>query len=67
MIGFTNDSAVPYWHGYLFAVLLFMTAALQSLLLHQYFHRVFLMGMRIRSSIIAAVYDKVSGYKIFIK
>ncbi|XP_064405656.1 multidrug resistance-associated protein 1-like [Halichondria panicea] len=58
IIGFTNDPNVPYWHGYLFAILLFLTAVVQSLLLHQYFHRVFRMGMRIRTSIIAAVYDK---------
>ncbi len=59
MINFTSDTKEASWHGYLYAVLLFLTAVVQSLLLHQYFHRVFRMGMRIRTAIIAAVYDKV--------
>ncbi|XP_064405659.1 multidrug resistance-associated protein 1-like [Halichondria panicea] len=58
MINFTSDTKEASWHGYLYAVLLFLTAVVQSLLLHQYFHRVFRMGMRIRTAIITAVYDK---------
>ena len=36
-----------------------MTAIIQSLFLHQYFHRCFTLGMRMRSAIVAAVYKKV--------
>ena len=59
MIQFTQDESEPEWKGYLYAVLLFVTAVIQSLFLHQYFHRCFVLGMRIRTAIIAAVYKKV--------
>ena len=61
MIRFTQDDTQPDWHGYLYAVLLFMAAVLQSLFLNQYFHRCFTMGMNMRTAIIAAVYAKVRG------
>ncbi len=59
MISFTNDPTVPYWHGYLYAFVLFLAAVVQSLFLQQYFHRCITLGMRMRTTIIAAVYDKV--------
>lgn len=59
MITFTEDSSVPDWKGYTYAFLLFATAVVQSLLLHQYFHRCFVVGMRIRTAVISAVYNKV--------
>ena len=59
MINFTNDPTEPSWHGYLYAFLLFMVAVIQSLFLHQYFHRGFTLGLRMRTAIIAAVYRKV--------
>ena len=59
MIQFTQDLSQPDWHGYLYAVLLFLAAVIQSLFLHQYFHRCMVIGMNMRSSIIAAVYNKV--------
>ena len=60
MIHFTEDDSEPSWKGYFYAFLLFMAAVLQSLLLHQYFHRCFVVGMRIRTAIVAAVYQKVT-------
>ena len=59
MIGFTKDQTQPDWYGYFYAILLFLAAVVQSLFLHQYFHRCFIVGMRIRTAIIAAVYKKV--------
>ena len=59
MIRFTKDKSEPDWNGYFYAVLLFVAAVIQSLFLHQYFHRCFRVGMRIRTAIIAAVYKKV--------
>ena len=59
MINFTKNESDPEWRGYIYAVLLFLTAVVQSLFLHQYFHRCFTIGMRIRTAIIAAVYNKV--------
>ena len=61
MIKFTSDPNEPPWHGYLYAVLLFLAAVLQSLFLNQYFFRCYALGMRMRTAIIAAVYNKVSG------
>lgn len=48
----------PLWRGILFAVVLFVTAAIQTLFLAQYFQRMFLVGLRIRTAIIGAVYKK---------
>ena len=63
MIQFTKDETQPDWHGYLYTFLLFVTALVQSLFLHQYFHRAFVVGMRVRTAVIAAVYNKVTlGY-----
>ena len=53
--GQTDDD----WKGYFYAFLLFLTAVFQSILLHIYFHRVFRVGMQIRTAVIAAVYKKV--------
>lgn len=43
----------------MYAILMFLAAVLQSIILHQYFHRCFKVGMRMRTGIIAAVYRKV--------
>ena len=59
MIQFTQNETQPDWHGYFYTVLFFLTALIQSLFLHQYFHRAFIIGMRIRTAVIAAVYNKV--------
>lgn len=59
LIEFTTDADAPNWHGYLYAVLLFVVAVIRSLLLHQYFHRSFTVGMNMRSAIVSAVYKKV--------
>ncbi|XP_072760188.1 multidrug resistance-associated protein 1 isoform X7 [Anoplolepis gracilipes] len=46
------------WKGYFYSVLLLLTAILQTLILSQYFHRMFLVGLRIRTALIAAIYRK---------
>ncbi|XP_041065533.1 canalicular multispecific organic anion transporter 1 [Carcharodon carcharias] len=58
MISFTADTSIYLWKGYLYAILLFVTALIQSLILQQYFQCCFLLGMRVRTAIIAAVYKK---------
>lgn len=60
LIEYVKDDNEATWKGYFYAALMFVAAVIQSLLLHQYFHRCFLAGMRVRSGIIAAVYHKVS-------
>ena len=59
MIRFTKDSSKPAWYGYVYAALFFLVAMIETLLRHQYFQRCFTLGMRIRTAIIAAVYNKV--------
>ncbi|XP_061547082.1 canalicular multispecific organic anion transporter 1 [Phycodurus eques] len=58
MITFTQDKSSYAWEGYLFAVLLLVVALLQSLFLQQYFQRCFVLGMKVRTAIMAAVYKK---------
>uniref|UniRef100_UPI0037E8D390 ATP-binding cassette sub-family C member 2 n=1 Tax=Semicossyphus pulcher TaxID=241346 RepID=UPI0037E8D390 len=58
MISFTQDPSSYNWEGYLYAVLLLVVAILQSLFLQQYFQRCFVLGMKVRTAIMAAVYKK---------
>ncbi|XP_056465276.1 ATP-binding cassette sub-family C member 2-like isoform X2 [Gadus chalcogrammus] len=58
MISFTKNEEAPDWHGYMYSVLLVLVAVLQSLFLQQYFQRCFVLGMKVRTSIMAAVYKK---------
>lgn len=59
MVSFTQDKSRYTWEGYLYAVLLLVVAILQSLFLQQYFQRCFVLGMKVRTAIMAAVYKKV--------
>ena len=59
MISFTKNEEAPDWHGYMYSVLLVLVAVLQSVFLQQYFQRCFVLGMKVRTSIMAAVYKKV--------
>lgn len=58
MIGFVGDKSIHTWQGYLYAVLLLVVAILQSLFLQQYFQRCFVLGMKVRTAIMASVYKK---------
>ena len=57
-----NDSS-GVWEGYVYAGSMLVAAVLQSIVLHQYFHTMFTLGMRMRSAIIGLVYEKVSDKK----
>nr|CAI5844705.1 unnamed protein product [Callosobruchus analis] len=46
------------WKGYFYSILLLATAMLQTLLLSQYFNRMFIIGMRIRTALISTIYRK---------
>lgn len=48
----------PSWKGYVYTVLLFGAAVLQTLILAQYFHQVFTIGMRLRSTLVSVIYRK---------
>ncbi|KAG8145847.1 hypothetical protein E2320_012309 [Naja naja] len=58
LINFVNDKSAPSWHGFLYTGLLFFTACLQTLVLHQYFHICFVTGMRLKTAVIGAIYRK---------
>uniref|UniRef100_A0A3P8T989 ATP-binding cassette, sub-family C (CFTR/MRP), member 2 n=1 Tax=Amphiprion percula TaxID=161767 RepID=A0A3P8T989_AMPPE len=58
MISFTEDKSDYAWRGYLYAVLLLVTALLQTVVLQQYFQRCFVLGMKVRTALMAAVYKK---------
>uniref|UniRef100_A0A5K3EWX4 ABC-type glutathione-S-conjugate transporter n=1 Tax=Mesocestoides corti TaxID=53468 RepID=A0A5K3EWX4_MESCO len=51
-------SMEPHWHGYAYACILFVTAFIQSIALHQYFRTQTVIGMDIRTVLISAVYRK---------
>lgn len=46
------------WKGLLYAILLFIVASIQTLVLAQYFQRMFVVGLRIRTALVSAVYRK---------
>ncbi len=46
------------WQGYLYAVLLFVSAFVQTLFMAQYSHRMYLTGMRSRTVLVSAIYRK---------
>uniref|UniRef100_A0A673LVV6 ABC-type glutathione-S-conjugate transporter n=1 Tax=Sinocyclocheilus rhinocerous TaxID=307959 RepID=A0A673LVV6_9TELE len=52
------DKSSQAWTGYLYAVLLLVVAFLQSVILQQYFQRCFILGMKVRTALMAAVYKK---------
>ncbi|XP_033236615.1 multidrug resistance-associated protein 1 isoform X21 [Drosophila pseudoobscura] len=61
IIGFVEDQRTdpqPEWKGILFSVTLFVLAAAQTFILGQYFHRMFIVGLRIRTALINAIYRK---------
>lgn len=62
LIAFIHDRSQMVWRGYVYAVLLFVVAFVQSMMLHQYCHQCMVVGMHIRSALIAAVYKKVCYY-----
>ena len=67
LIQYTQDKEEFTWRGYFYAALMFVIAVFQSIVLHQYFLNCTVVGMRLRTAIIAAVYEKVSKEKINVK
>lgn len=61
IISFVEDqdkNKQPEWKGIMYSVLLFVLAAAQTFILGQYFHRMFIVGLRIRTALINAIYRK---------
>ena len=67
MIGFVDSWNAPedsgivkqeHWKGFLYAGLLFCVVTLQSILLSQYFEHMFVIGVKVRTTLISALYKK---------
>lgn len=60
LIRFISNPMAPTWWGFLVAGLMFVCALMQTVILHQYYHCMFAMGLRLRTGIIGVIYRKVS-------
>uniref|UniRef100_A0A8C5PJK7 Canalicular multispecific organic anion transporter 1 n=1 Tax=Leptobrachium leishanense TaxID=445787 RepID=A0A8C5PJK7_9ANUR len=58
LVSFTSNPAEYTWRGFFYAILLLVAALIQSLCLQQYFQGCFVLGMRVRTTLMAAVYKK---------
>uniref|UniRef100_A0AAY4DYG6 ATP-binding cassette, sub-family C (CFTR/MRP), member 3 n=1 Tax=Denticeps clupeoides TaxID=299321 RepID=A0AAY4DYG6_9TELE len=58
LISFTKQEGAPSWWGFSLAFLMFGTAILQTIILHQHFQYCFVTGMRLRTALIGAIYRK---------
>uniref|UniRef100_A0A8C3TEP1 ATP binding cassette subfamily C member 3 n=1 Tax=Chelydra serpentina TaxID=8475 RepID=A0A8C3TEP1_CHESE len=58
LIGFIKDKDAPSWWGFLIAALMFFSAVLQTIILHQHFQYCFVTGMRLRTGITGMIYRK---------
>lgn len=54
----SDQQPPPLWKGIFFAVTLFIVASLQTIIMGQYFYRMFEIGLRIRTALINAIYRK---------
>jgi len=53
-----EDPEEQSWKGYFYVGILMITSIVQTVFLGQYFHQVFMIGMRIRTSMTSAIYRK---------
>nr|KAF6308676.1 ATP binding cassette subfamily C member 3 [Pipistrellus kuhlii] len=58
LIRFISNPTAPTWWGFLVAGLMFVCSVMQTLILHQYYHCIFVMGLRLRTGIIGVIYRK---------
>ncbi|XP_043841698.1 ATP-binding cassette sub-family C member 2 [Dromiciops gliroides] len=58
MISFASDSSAYAWQGYGYSALFFVVALIQSFSLQWYFQYCFILGMTVRTTLMAAVYRK---------
>jgi len=55
------------WKGFFYGALLFAVVTLQSLMMSQYFERMFVIGVKVRTTLIAALYKKSLKMSAFAK
>lgn len=59
LISFANNPDAYSWLGYIYSILFFAVALIQSFCLQQYFQLCFMLGMNVRTTVLASVYKKV--------
>ena len=59
LIGFVDDATAFTWQGYVYAVALFAVTCLRGIVLQQHFFGKHITTMRVRTSLMTAVYRKV--------
>lgn len=64
LIQFISNPTAPAWWGFLLAVLMLATSMIQTLILHQYYHCIFVYALRVRTAIIGVIYRKVSQVRL---
>lgn len=60
LISYTQDSSQETWKGYVYGFSMFLVSVFMSVIIHQYWQIVFVLGMRIRTALIGMIYAKVS-------
>ncbi|PIC15235.1 hypothetical protein B9Z55_022288 [Caenorhabditis nigoni] len=58
LIKFIEDKTQPLWIGVSIVCIMFLSSLLQSMVVHQYYHTMFRLGMHVRSVLTSAVYAK---------
>ncbi|XP_027481055.2 canalicular multispecific organic anion transporter 2 isoform X7 [Zalophus californianus] len=58
LIRFISNPMAPTWWGFLVAGLMFVCSMMQTVILQQYFHLIFVMGVKLRMAIIGVIYRK---------
>lgn len=64
LIRFISNPTAPTWWGFLVAGLMFLCSMAQTLVLHQYFHCIFEMALRLRTAITGVIYRKVRWNRV---
>lgn len=59
LISYTQDSSQETWKGYVYGFSMFLVSVFMSVIIHQYWQIVFVLGMRIRTALIGMIYAKV--------
>uniref|UniRef100_F6VW89 ABC-type glutathione-S-conjugate transporter n=1 Tax=Equus caballus TaxID=9796 RepID=F6VW89_HORSE len=62
LISFTSDLDTYVWVGYICAVLFFVVALVQSFCLQSYFQLCFILGTKVRATVMASIYKKILKY-----
>ncbi|VIO86165.1 multidrug resistance related protein 1, putative [Brugia malayi] len=58
LISYIEDMKRPLWMGIAISFAMFAVALVQSMILHQYFHKMFMLGINVRSVLTNSVYVK---------